>query len=317
MSSKKSNNWHWDEKNYGKWSQEYLSNALKGINFQVYCSPLTIDAIDFNGHTTVSMRKGAQIVTYEYEIKVNWSVKLTKPVESNCENINGLFEIKEFDTENLEDESYVLSAKINCHDTHTSVLNELKNNYFKLVKKALSNFTKDLKAHDASKISIEEDIKGKITEREKPAILSPSPPPGNTVSAWNHNGYHWEEKPMTKWSQNEIKRLLESKPITICSTTITLKDVSATGESSVTIRRGNKVIYYDFVIKAKWEGSDGCEGSLETNNFNSAENADKEIDVSGEFEITYEVEKGSVDTQKITVEVIKRLNEYINLLKLK
>lgn len=71
------------------------------------------------------------------------------------------------------------------------------------------------------------------------------------------------------------------------------------------------------MIKAKWEGSDGCEGSLETNNFNSAENADKEIDVSGEFEITYEVEKGSVDTQKITVEVIKRLNEYINLLKLK
>lgn len=41
-------------------------------------------------------------MTYEYEIKVNWSVKLTKPVESNCENINGLFEIKEFDTENLE-----------------------------------------------------------------------------------------------------------------------------------------------------------------------------------------------------------------------
>ena len=75
-----------------------------------------------------------------------------------------------------------------------------------------------------------------------------------TGSVWNTNSYHWEEKSVGKWSEDTLTKIVTSFTNTYNDATLKIIEVeSLKGESSISIRKGKKIISYEYEIKLKWE----------------------------------------------------------------
>mmetsp|Transcript_4843 Transcript_4843/g.3320 ORF Transcript_4843/g.3320 Transcript_4843/m.3320 type:complete len:175 (+) Transcript_4843:615-1139(+) len=73
-------------------------------------------------------------------------------------------------------------------------------------------------------------------------------------SVWNTNNYFWEEKSVAKWSEDTIKQCVSSFKHEFKGGELRITEVKkCTGESSVSIRKGKKLVTYDYAIDLKWE----------------------------------------------------------------
>lgn len=71
---------------------------------------------------------------------------------------------------------------------------------------------------------------------------------------WNANSYFWEEKSVSKWADERLKEILGSFKYEFPGgnlKVIEIKDFK--GESSISIRKGKKIVSYDYNTKLKWE----------------------------------------------------------------
>ena len=77
-----------------------------------------------------------------------------------------------------------------------------------------------------------------------------------TGSVWNTNSYHWEEKSVAKWSEDTLRKVLSNFSHTYNDATLKVTEVKELkGESGVSIRKGKKIVSYDYAIQLKWEAS--------------------------------------------------------------
>ena len=75
-----------------------------------------------------------------------------------------------------------------------------------------------------------------------------------TGSVWNNNSYHWEEKSVAKWSEETLKGLFTRFYFKQHDATLTIKEVKKMeGESSVSVRKGKKIVTYDYQVKLIWK----------------------------------------------------------------
>lgn len=84
--------------------------------------------------------------------------------------------------------------------------------------------------------------------------------PEGTGSAWNTNNFHWEEKSVGKWSRDTMQSILTNFHIKQDVYSLKITEVKELrGEAGISIRRGQKIVTYDFRIFACWrlECSDG------------------------------------------------------------
>jgi activator of HSP90 ATPase len=71
---------------------------------------------------------------------------------------------------------------------------------------------------------------------------------------WNTNSYFWEEKGVAKWAEERMKGILSGFRHTFAGGELFITEVkSFGGESSVSIRKGKKIVSYDYNSKLKWE----------------------------------------------------------------
>jgi activator of HSP90 ATPase len=71
----------------------------------------------------------------------------------------------------------------------------------------------------------------------------------STGSVWNKNSWHWEEKDYNRVSQQRLVQLLESIVIpTESGEEILLRDVSPSGFASISVRKGKKVVVFEYSI---------------------------------------------------------------------
>ena len=74
-----------------------------------------------------------------------------------------------------------------------------------------------------------------------------------TGSVWNNNSYHWEEKSVTKWAEETLKRVLSLFYYQQDRCLLTIKEVKdLKGESSVCVRKGKKIVTYEYSVKLVW-----------------------------------------------------------------
>jgi len=71
---------------------------------------------------------------------------------------------------------------------------------------------------------------------------------------WNTGNYFWEEKSVTKWAEERIKTVLGGFAHQIPSGQFKVTAVDKLkGEASVSIRKGKKIVAYDYSAMLKWE----------------------------------------------------------------
>jgi activator of HSP90 ATPase len=74
-----------------------------------------------------------------------------------------------------------------------------------------------------------------------------------TGSVWNTNSYHWEEKAVGKWAEDKMRSILSGFTYKFNDATLTIKEIKTfKGEASVSVRKGKKIIAYDYDIKLLW-----------------------------------------------------------------
>ena len=75
-------------------------------------------------------------------------------------------------------------------------------------------------------------------------------------SVWNTGSYFWEEKSVAKWSEQRIKEILGGFKFEFPGGELRVSSVEdLKGEASVSIRKGKKIVAYDYNFKLKWECS--------------------------------------------------------------
>lgn len=87
------------------------------------------------------------------------------------------------------------------------------------------------------------------------AELAKSAAAAGTGSVWNPNSYHWEEKPLTPWAKDRLSELIKGYDIDLPGGTARVVAVDLTGDASLSIRKGKHLVFFEFKIKASWEGS--------------------------------------------------------------
>lgn len=113
-----------------------------------------------------------------------------------------------------------------------------------------------------------------------------------TGSVWNTGSYHWEEKSVNKWAEDTMRSTLSNFNYRWNDALLRISEVKEMkGESGVSIRKGKKIVSYDYAITLKWacammamEGDKevaSCEGTFEMPEISNEEAVDDwEIRVS-------------------------------------
>lgn len=71
---------------------------------------------------------------------------------------------------------------------------------------------------------------------------------------WNTGSYFWEEKSVGKWSQERIKEVLGGFFYNFAGGDLKITSVDKlNGEAAISIRKGKKIVSYDFNSNVKWE----------------------------------------------------------------
>ncbi|CAA9988003.1 activator of Hsp90 ATPase, putative [Plasmodium knowlesi strain H] len=270
------NSWHWEEKNYNKWGESYIKNKLSDLKIEKEDLSVYFDRVDISGNASVSIRKGKQINSFEYVIKFDWVCSKTG---QDKEYAGGTAEILDFSNCSVEDNDYAINIElIGDKEESKRAYEILRKEGKEKIKDALKNFPEDLLKHDSNESNKEQKILAEEEEKLQKAKLQSAQqnqPEGVTTniannanhvkeenkeegkkegSIWNINNYHWEEKCLTKWAQEELKNMLDTSTIQL-SNNISLQLFSSEvdGEASSSLRKKKKIIIYDLKINTEWK----------------------------------------------------------------
>jgi activator of HSP90 ATPase len=90
-------------------------------------------------------------------------------------------------------------------------------------------------------------------------------------SVWNKNSWHWEEKNYNKATHDIVKEALESLELkTPSGDIIKLSNVDPKGFASVSVRKGKKIVAFEYEITAEYESGDN-KGKLVIPDFSTDE----------------------------------------------
>ena len=91
------NNWHWEQKNYSKEAENMLRKRIEKMVFERDDIQFSISNISkISGHAEISVRKGKQIVVYEYSVDADWIA------ESDADECQGSFKITEINESDFD-----------------------------------------------------------------------------------------------------------------------------------------------------------------------------------------------------------------------
>lgn len=151
------NNWHWENKNYTEIGKDYLKQKIEGHSFNRDDLTFTLSRVTkINGDAQINIRKGKQIVIYEFELEGEFRA------ESDVDECSGNFKVNDINESDLDFE--VVSVNITKEGAigskaRTILKKCLKDELVKLVK----NMTADLMEleNDAEKLAKDKELREK------------------------------------------------------------------------------------------------------------------------------------------------------------
>ena len=113
------NSYHWEQKSVENWSQDTLKATLGLFYFKYENATLKITEVkEVKGDSSVSIRKGKKITTYDYNIKLVW--KLDMGDDANTKvigTLEGEYEFPEMSNDIIDDgEEWEINARVTKGD---------------------------------------------------------------------------------------------------------------------------------------------------------------------------------------------------------
>lgn len=138
----------------------------------------------------------------------------------------------------------------------------------------------------------------------------------NTVegqgSVWNNNSYHWEQKSVDKWSEDTLKKCLSIFYYKYEKATLKITEVKDfKGESSVSVRKGKKIVTYEYSTKLVWrcdmanEDNSKVIGTIE-GEYEMPEISNDILDDGEEWDIQCSIKTGDETLRKTLFQVVKK-----------
>lgn len=329
------NSWHWEEKNYTKKSQDYLTEKLQDLTVEGFtprASEIKVSKVkEVKGSAVISIRKKKQVYIYEFEIKCEWEAH-EKEGDSEAK---GEFTIKEFyQDDDPEDIELEITAE-KSDEYHNECRSQIQSKMKPRIVEICESFKELIQKIDADEKKIREDAERRMKEEEeykkaeqakgseKQAIFEEARKKEAEMKAkqaemkaaaqkieeenkgkgsvWNPNSYFWEEKNYDKWSQEKIQEYLGSFKHTVPGGRLEVTDCEIEGEASISIRKGKKIYSYDYVITLKFTVTLG-EGDSEqkvTGEIKLPEVSNAVYDDDEAFQIDIEYKTGQEHRDKI------------------
>jgi activator of HSP90 ATPase len=285
-------NWHWEEKNYKQWGSTRIRELILSLSLSNSGFKITFPEITkLTGEAAVNIRKGKTILLFEFEIEGNWKAELLESQEG-AEPLTGTFKIHEFNQEEMDD--FTLEATAAKESEASSKIRYfLQGKARQDLTRIFQQFYNEFKELESNQKKLEEDKKRRMEEDEKrkaalvqtgdqqAKILAESRAREEAIreealkkreaeenagkgSVWNTGSYFWEEKSVS-WAQDRLKELLTEKSVSIPEGSIKLTVTEVHGDSSVSIRKGKKIVAYCHELKIKFEAQQNelkAEGEL-------------------------------------------------------
>ncbi|CDW91228.1 activator of hsp90 [Stylonychia lemnae] len=285
------NSWHWEERNYSELAKKYLEQNL--IKIEVVSTenpPAKIrlyEVKSIEGSASITIRKQKQIFLFDYKLDIYFdAVHLTDPETKAM----GRVTVDEFNQDDDDIDMDIVAEKKEefVYQVKNSlsklvkpeilrVVNELKAELKKIdaseekIRKdqiereqALKNYQQaEQDKGDVKQQLFEEQKKKEAEMKEQARILieqqkSEQPQKVQKVegqgSVWNTGSYFWEEKSVGKWADERIKEVIGGFAYNFSGGVIKITSVEKIkGEASVSIRKGKKIVSYDYNAVLKWE----------------------------------------------------------------
>ena len=161
------------------------------------------------------------------------------------------------------------------------------------------------------------ELEMKKAEEEKIKLNQVKPPEKAKVvegqgSVWNNYSYHWEQKSVDKWSQDTLNSVLSLFQFKFEKATLRITEVKdLKGESSVSIRKGKKIVTYEYSTKLVWK----CDMGDETNTkvvasidgeYVLPEISSDILDDGEEWEVQCSIKNGDEQLIKTLYQVVKK-----------
>ena len=115
-----------------KWATDTLKSVLGTFYFKYEKATLTVTEVkDLKGESSVSVRKGKKIVTYDYNFKLAWKIDMGDETNSKViATIEGEYEFPELSNDIINDgEEWDIEARMGKGDEN------LKKTLYQMVKK--------------------------------------------------------------------------------------------------------------------------------------------------------------------------------------
>lgn len=133
-----------------------------------------------------------------------------------------------------------------------------------------------------------------------------------TGSVWNNNSYHWEQKSVDKWAEETLKKVLSLFYFKYERATLRITEVKdLKGESSVSVRKGKKIVTYEYQTKLVWKCDMGDEGNTKVigsieGEFFMPEISSDIIEDGEEWEVEANIKKGDDSLRQTLYQVVKK-----------
>lgn len=137
-------------------------------------------------------------------------------------------------------------------------------------------------------------------------------------SGWNANSWHWEERPMIKWSQSWFEDELNSVSLPILDGLAHLRFLDTAdilkGEISLSVRKGRPIVLYELTGMCRWvtdprPGSDfHTRGKIWIKDFTSDEGAVEGVDSATlEVDVSIDTTEGRRVSKAVKVDLARHM----------
>jgi len=97
------NSYHWEEKSVNDWAEQTLKKLLSNYTYDWNEAHLFVAEVKtFKGESGVSIRKGKKLVTYDYEIRLQWKIEMKDPQGEVYAKTSGYYEFPELSNEEAD-----------------------------------------------------------------------------------------------------------------------------------------------------------------------------------------------------------------------
>lgn len=165
------NSWHWEEKNYNKWSQDWFKDHYLALSlecFAPYLTKLNVVEVDkLKGEASITIRKQKQIHVFISEAELKFLAVKSDGEEPQAD---GVIKIHEFCN---DDDDVELSITINKKndDVPAEFLEKLRQAINTTLKSKINHlkevFMEEFKAKEADRQRIEDDKRKRAEEEEQ------------------------------------------------------------------------------------------------------------------------------------------------------